>query len=493
MNSALVLLLLLCGEEKKPLTWAADQEGGAPYIFLDKKLGRVGFEVDIIAALARELGRPIEFKQYPFDNLIPGLIKGDFDFAMNGLEVTEERKKSVRFSTPYYVYRQQLVIRKEEKRFGTLLGLKKTPGAVAGTLEASQAERLLDAAGIIKRIYPSPTEAYADLAIGGRIDGVFLDLPMALSYAQNDPRLVFAGKPTARGFYALAFRLKDEALAKEIDTGLDRLRSNGKLREILVKWDLWDESQEQLMPGFLFEEEGKPGAGPQSLIDENQSWTPRRYLPLLLEGAWVTAQLTVWSFALALILALPLALARMHGPGWLKNLALIYIEFFRGIPVLLLLFFLYFGLPGIAEACGWKVSLALSPFAVAAIGLGLNYSAYEAENFRSGIQSVGAGQWEAAASLGMGRATTFRRIILPQAMRSALPSMTNDLVGLFKDTSIASAVALVELNKQYQILAKSSLKFVEIGLITAALYLILSVPLGRLARALENKFSPEKR
>jgi polar amino acid transport system substrate-binding protein len=169
------------------------------------------------------------------------------------------------------------------------------------------------------------------------------------------------------------------------------------------------------------------------------------------------------------------------------------VEFFRGIPVLLLLFFLYFGLPAIAESSGLNISLALSPFVAATLGLGLNYAAYEAETFRAAIQSVPQGQWEAAASLGMGKTLTFRRIIFPQAMRLALPTTTNDLVALFKDTSIASVVALVELNKQYQILAKSSLKFVELGLITALLYLALSVPLGRLARALEKKLAPERR
>ena len=260
-----------------------------------------------------------------------------------------------------------------------------------------------------------------------------------------------------------------------------------------MKWNLWDECQEELSPGFLFEEEGRPDAITHSILEENQAWTINRYLPLLLEGTFVTIQLTLCSFALALVLGLPLSLARLYGTPWLKSLALLYVEFFRGIPVLLLLFFLYFGLPAIAESSGLNISLALSPFIAATLGLGLNYAAYEAENFRASIQSVPQGQWEAAASLGMGKTLTFRRIILPQAMRIALPTTTNDLVALFKDTSIASVVALVELNKQYQILAKSSLKFVELGLITAVLYLALSVPLGRLARVLEKKLTPEKR
>ena len=488
-----LILFLALAQTPTPLIWAADEEGGAPYVFRDSKLGRVGFELDIIAALAEELKRPIEFKQYAFDSLIPGLLKGDFDFAMNGLEINQERQEKIRFSKPYYIYRQQLVMRADEKRFNTLLGCKNTQAAIVGTMDGTQAERLLNQAKIPIRIYSSATEAYADLVSAGRIDAVFLDLPMAISYALPDKRLQFAGKPTARGFYAIGFNPKNETLAKEVDAAIDALKTNGKLRSILVQWNLWDECQEELSQGFLFEEEGKPNTITHSILEENQAWTINRYLPLLLEGTFVTIQLTLCSFALALVLGLPLSLARLYGTPWLKSLALLYVEFFRGIPVLLLLFFLYFGLPAIAESSGLNISLALSPFIAATLGLGLNYAAYEAENFRASIQSVPQGQWEAAASLGMGKTLTFRRIILPQAMRIALPTTTNDLVALFKDTSIASVVALVELNKQYQILAKSSLKFVELGLITAVLYLALSVPLGRLARVLEKKLTPEKR
>lgn len=488
-----LMLLLALAQPPTPLIWAADEEGGAPYVYRDNKLGQVGFELDIINALAEELKRPIEFKQYAFDSLIPGLLKGDFDFAMNGLEINQERQEKIRFSKPYYIYRQQLVTRADEKRFNTLLGCKNTIGAIVGTMDGTQAERLLNQAKIPIRTYSSSTEAYSDLVSAGRIDAVFLDLPMAISYALPNKRLQFAGKPTARGFYAIGFHPKNETLAKEVDAAIDALKTNGKLRSILVKWNLWDECQEELSPGFLFEEEGNPNTITHSILEENQAWTINRYLPLLLEGTWVTIQLTLCSFALALVLGLPLSLARLYGSPWLKSLALLYVEFFRGIPVLLLLFFLYFGLPAIAESSGLNISLALSPFIAATLGLGLNYAAYEAETFRAAIQSVPQGQWEAAASLGMGKSLTFRRIIFPQAMRIALPTTTNDLVALFKDTSIASVVALVELNKQYQILAKSSLKFVELGLITALLYLALSVPLGRLARALEKKLAPERR
>jgi polar amino acid transport system substrate-binding protein len=189
--------------------------------------------------------------------------------------------------------------------------------------------------------------------------------------------------------------------------------------------------------------------------------------------------------AAAMALGLVVALCRLYGPAPLRWLALAYVEFFRGIPLLLLLFFLYFAVNYyLAQA-----ELALPAWLVAIIGFGLTYAAYEAEIYRASILSVPSGQWEAGAALGMARPTIFRRIIFPQAVRTAIPPIANDFIALFKDTSLVSVIAVRELTKEYLILSRSSLKFVELGLMTAALYLIMSVPMGYLARYLEKRWS----
>ena len=206
-----------------------------------------------------------------------------------------------------------------------------------------------------------------------------------------------------------------------------------------------------------------------------------QYFPLLVEGAIETVKISVAGMMLAVLLGLVISLCRMYGPAPIRWLAIGYIEFFRGIPILLLLFFIYYGLPSLIPG------LKLPAFEAAVLGFGLNYAAYEAEIYRSGIGSIPRGQWEAAASVGMGPVRTFFRIILPQAIRVILPPMTNDFVALFKDTSIVSIIAITELTKQYQILTRSG-GYLEIGLATAALYLILSVPLGLLSRHLERRW-----
>lgn len=471
---------LVSADELPPLRYGADAEGGAPYIFKNPENPRenIGFEVDLVAALERELGRKIEFRQYGFDALGQGLERGDFDFAMNGLEVTHDRVAQFRMSRPYYLYTLQLVVRQADERIRGFDDLKGSDYTV-GTLGDTAASRLLEKENIEIRYYDSQAEPYQDLALG-RIDAVLMDLPIAQAYAAPNEKLQFVGKPFALGAYAIMFRKDQDALAHQFDEAIERLHRNGELERIYRKWNIWNDDQLQL-----------GGEVPVSdvLVASGEGLTLNRYLPLLLEAAWLTVLLSVASMALAIGLGLVVAICRLYGPAPLRWLAIGYVEFFRGIPVLLLLYFLYYGLPKILAQLG--VHWAPADFTVAILTFGMNYAAYEAEIYRGGISSIPHGQWEAAASLGMNKVTTFRRIILPQTWRVVLPPMTNDFVALFKDTSLVSVIGMTELTKQYLMLSKSSLKYVEIGLCTAALYLIMSVPLGYLSRWMEKRLTKE--
>lgn len=459
-----------------PLRWGADAEGGAPYIFKDPANPRanIGFEVDLAAALEQELDRKIEFVQYSYGELTLGLERGDFDFAMNGLEVTPDRERRLRLSRPYYVYRLQLVARAEESRFESLEQVKAVGGRV-GTLDNTAASRLLEQMKIASNLYDGQAEPYQDLELG-RVDAVLMDLPIAEYYARPNLKLKFVGEPFGAGAYAVAFRKDQEELAGAFDAAFVRLATTGELERIYRKWGIWNEDQEHL---------GGDVKVANILAESSQGLTPEMYAPLLWDGARMTIYISVASMALAIAIGLFVALSRLYGPWPLRAAATTYVEFFRGIPVLLLLYMLYYGMPSLLARWGiiWKPGNEF----IGVLAFGLNYAAYEAEIYRAGISSIPHGQWEAAASLGMNKFTTFRRIILPQTWRIVLPPMTNDFVALFKDTSIVSVIAVVELTKQYQILAKSSLKYMEIGLATAALYLLMSVPLGYLSRWMERR------
>src|SRR5258708_11403422 len=182
---------------------------------------------------------------------------------------------------------------------------------------------------------------------------------------------------------------------------------------------------------------------------------------------------------IAVFRGLPLALGQSKGPRWIQVLCTMYVEFFRGTPVLVQLLFLYFGLPAIGFAPpGWLTAL---------VGLGLNYAAYESQVYRAALEAIPTGQWEAAYSLGMNPLLAFRRIIMPQAFRIALPPMTNDFVSLFKDTSVAFAISVWELATAYRELANASGQFLLLGVIVSLFYLAMSLPMAHLARSLEQR------
>ena len=169
----------------------------------------------------------------------------------------------------------------------------------------------------------------------------------------------------------------------------------------------------------------------------------------------------------------------------MRWLAQAYVEIVRGTPLLIQLFMIYYGLA--------QVGLRLNAFVAAIVGLGMNYAAYEAENYRAGIQSIPHGQTEAAQALGMNRWQTLRHVVLPQALRVVIPPMTNDFIALFKDSSIVSVITMVELTKVYGMLAMSTYDYIGLGLMTAAIYFALSYPASLLAQRLERKLHRDRR
>ncbi len=490
------------------LLWGGDAEGGAPFQLRDPAdPGRViGFEVELADAIAevlsRRIGQPLkaEFVQYEWVTLLPGLEKKDFDIILAGFEITPERLRRILFSRPYYVYAEQLVVRADDDRIHSLNDCRdKAIGTMAGTA----ADRLLADEGFRNIVgFDGQVEPYLDLELG-RLDAVLLDTPIVMFYAAPNPKLKVVGRPLGKGHYGIGLRTEDAELCEAINDALNELMVNGRIRDIYRRWHLWDASQAELaqganrsaeLAGLGFEPNGTPmdeaklpavqTVARDIIAASAQQWTFAQYAPLLLHAAWMTVKLTLSSMALAVVLGLIVCLVRLYGPKPFQTLALAYVEFFRGVPQLLVLFFMYFGLA--------SYGVDLAAFYTAILAFGLTYSAYESEVYRSAIQSVGIGQWEAARSLAMPDTVAFRRIIFPQALRTALGPMTNDFVALFKDTSLVSVIAVRELTKEYLVLSRSSLKFVELGLLTAALYLAMSVPLGYLSRWLERRWGPAR-
>nr|WP_295111497.1 cystine ABC transporter permease [uncultured Caulobacter sp.] len=211
----------------------------------------------------------------------------------------------------------------------------------------------------------------------------------------------------------------------------------------------------------------------------------RQSAPLLAKGAGYTVLLSVIGMGVGVVLGFGLALMRLSRTALLRWPASVYVSAFRGAPLLVQLFLIYYGLP--------KFGLELSPLVSAGLGFSLNIAAYASEILRSAIAAVDKGQWEAASVLGMSRGQTLRRVILPQAARTAVAPLSNSFIGLVKDTSLAAVIQVPELVRQTQLIVARTYEVFTMYLAAAAIYWILSTVLAAVQDRLERRASEGRR
>ena len=441
----------------------------------------IGFDVDVAALLARELGRTARFVQVGFTTLDAAVVRGDFDIGLSGLENTPARRARLAVTIPYYEFREILTVRAADReRFRTLDDLR---GRRVATLGATLAYDLLVKAeaelGIRPVVYEDDVHPYGDLAVG-RVDGVLLDQVLADRGVRRNPTLVNQDTKLAVGHYVGILAPDNAALRDRIDEILRAAMRDGSLERIFRKWDMWNADQPALYARMTEGETATESTVVDRTAVQLSTWDAAvRYLPALLRAAVITVILSCLAMALAVAAGMLVASGRVYGTRPLQVMLTAWVEVMRGTPLLLQLFVLYFGLAAVVQ---------LPAFVAALIGLGLNYAAYESEIYRGALEAVSRGQLDAARTLGL----TERQILVlvrgPQAFRLALPPMTNDFVALLKDSSLVSMITVVELTKQTQIFASNIGSWVVPGAMCAAMYLALSLPLARLARRIEKSW-----
>ena len=202
--------------------------------------------------------------------------------------------------------------------------------------------------------------------------------------------------------------------------------------------------------------------------------------PLLLIGAGVTVQITVLSTAIGFVIGLIVGVARISNLRVLRMLAEVYVEFFRGTPLLVQIFLFYFALPVIT---GQRID----PFIAAISACGINSGAYVAEIFRAGIQSVDDGQMEAGRSLGMTWLQTMRYIIVPQAFKRVIPPLGNEFIAMLKDSSLVSVIGFEELTRRGQLIIAKTYGSFEIWMSVAVIYLVMTLTISRFVAYLERR------
>jgi cystine transport system permease protein len=433
----------------------------APYSFHDSSQGGqlAGYDVDVARAVGEKLGVDVEFVETSWDSIFAALEADRFDIVANEVTITDERKAKYDFSEPYSIAEGVIVTRKDDNSIKSLADLKGKRAAESPTSNWAEVARK---AGAEIESVDGFSQAISVLN-DGRVDVVINDSISVLAYQAEHPDapIKVAAKTDERSDQGFAAR-KNSGLVPELNKALDELRADGTLTKISKKYLDVDLSK------------AAPKSTWQLILDN--LW------PLARAAIEKTIPLTIISFVIGLVIALVVALARLSTNVVVSGAARFYISLIRGTPLLVQLFIVFFALP--------QIGIKIDPFPAAVIAFSLNVGGYAAEIIRSAIQSVPKGQWEAAETIGLNYVGALRRIILPQATRVAVPPLSNTLISLVKDTSLASTILVTELFRTAQNVAAPTFEFFALyG--TAALYywvicLVLSFAQSRYERRLER-------
>jgi His/Glu/Gln/Arg/opine family amino acid ABC transporter permease subunit len=432
----------------------------APFSFQDPATGQLaGYDVDVATAVGERLGKKIEFVQTPWDSIFAALEANRFDIVANEVTISPERKAKYDLSEPYSVAEGVVITRANDDSIKTLNDLKgKTVGA---TITSNWAQIARDAGAKLE-----PVEGFTQaitLLNQGRVDAVVNDSIAFHAYQAetNDQSVKIGATIDEKSEQAFAAR-KNSGLLPELNKALDELKNDGTLARISDKY-------------LKVNATGVPAPSTWKLIARNL-W------PLAKAAITVTIPLTIISFVIGLLIALVVALGRLSKNLIVSNIARFYISVIRGTPLLVQLFIIFYALP--------QAGIKLEPFPAAVIAFSLNVGGYAAEIIRSAIQSIPKGQWEAAETIGFNYTGALRRIILPQAARVAVPPLSNTLISLVKDTSLASTILVTELLRAAQVVAAPTFQFFALYGTAAAYYwiicLVLSFGQNRLERRLER-------
>lgn len=431
----------------------------APFEFQDAQGNFVGIDMDLIRAIGEDQGFNVDIKPLGFDAALQAVQANQVDGVIAGMSITDERKNVFDFSEPYFESGIQMAVLKDNDDIRSYEDLRgKRVSVKNGTQGSDFANSIKDKYGFEVVSFADSSTMFDEVKTGNSV-AVFEDYPVLLYGIQqgNGFKTVTPKEdPTGYGFAVNKGRNAD--LLKKFNDGLNNLKAQGKYDEILQK--------------YLGE-----GA---STSDNSFFGLLKSTAPMLLAGLKMTVILTVVSIFFALILGIIFGLARVSRSIWLRAIGTTFVDVFRGTPLLVQAFFIYFGIP---STLGFQMSAVTAGI----ITLSLNAGAYMTEIVRGGILAVDKGQMEASRSLGIGYLPTMRKVILPQAIRTMIPSYINQFVITLKDTSILSVLGIAELTQSGRIIIAGNYQAFKMWLIVGIIYFIVIMALTKLSDRLERK------
>ena len=436
----------------------------APFVFQNDKGKFTGIDMDLIKAIAKDQGFTIEIDNPGFDAAVSDVQSGHAQGMIAGMTVTDARKSTFDFSEPYYTANSILAVQEDSKidSYDDLKG--KTVGVKNGTSSQNFLEENQKKYGYKIKTFSDGASMYDSLN-SGSVAAIMDDEPV-IKYAIKQGRKFktpIKGTPSGQ----LAFAVKkgeNPELIEMFNNGLANLKKSGQYQKILDKYLKAD-----------------------TTIDESSIWSLlKNNYQQLLAGLGITLALALLSFAIAMVIGIIFGMFSVSPYKWLRWIAEIFVDVIRGIPLMLLVAFIFWGIPNFFKSFTGH-AMPINDFVAGTIALSLNASAYIAEIVRGGIQAVPIGQMEASRSLGISYGKTMRKIILPQATKIMLPNFVNQFVIALKDTTIVSAIGLTELFKTGEIIIARSFQSFKMYAILAVFYLVMITLLTRFAKQLEKR------
>ncbi|GJF10121.1 glutamine ABC transporter permease [Mycolicibacterium cyprinidarum] len=431
----------------------------APFEFQDASGNLVGIDMDLIREIASDQGFTVDIKPLGFDAALQAVQANQAAGVIAGMSITDDRKKVFDFSDPYFESGVQMAVLDDNTDINSYADLKGKRVAVKnGTEGAEFADSIKNEYGFTIVSFADSASMFEEVKTGNSV-AVFEDYPVLLYGIQQGNGFKTVTPKEKGSSYGFAVNKGQNAeLIKRFNAGLKSLKESGRYDELIESY-----------------------LGKDAVVADNSFLgLIKSTFPVLMAGLEMTLILTVVSIAIALLLGLLFGLLRVSRSIWLRAIGTTYVDIFRGTPLLVQAFFIYFGIP---SALGFQMTALTAGI----ITLSLNAGAYMTEIVRGGIQSVDKGQMEASRSLGIGYLPTMRKVILPQAIRTMIPSYVNQFVITLKDTSILSVIGIAELTQTGRLIIARNYQSFNMWLIIGIIYFIVIMTLTKFSDRLEKR------
>ncbi|WP_435890989.1 ABC transporter substrate-binding protein/permease [Paenibacillus silvae] len=439
----------------------------APYEFhkvINGKDEIVGFDIAIAKEIAKDLGAELVIEDMGFDGLLPALQSGRVDLVISGMTPTDERKKSIDFSEPYYKSKQVIMVRNVDKdKYPDMKALENAKiGVQKGSIQETIGQKIPGAK-------LTSLDKISDIVLQlqtKRVDAAIVEDTVAAGYLDDMIGLAPAVPDEEQVEAAIGIRKGNTELLTAVNQTLERLKSENKINKMVTDASL-----------LMADRVNKS----QNIFEV--FW---QYKSFYATGIGYTLLLSALGVLFGVIIGLIICLFRLHNMAVLRWIGTAYVEVIRGTPMLVQLMIIYYGV-------SLTFGINFSALQAGIMTLSINSGAYLAEIFRAGIQGVDRGQLEAARSLGMGRGAAMRYIILPQAFKAVLPAIGNEFVTIIKESSIISVIGMVDIMYQASVVKNITYQGMNPFLIAAAIYFVMTFILSKLLGRLERKLGASDR